>query len=214
MKNLVLVCLIVITAIYFSSCNRSDISPVSTSTIEPSTTAGIGDYNSCPWNWNMPFIGSAYVTCGYGCGYHTGNIYYSIDLSGGGAASGEPVKASASGYVQYADWDPNGNWGYGNQVIVEAGPTGQPNGNRYLYRVAHLSSISVQAGWWVEKGTVLGYVGSTGNSTGAHIHFEIRRGSYAGYGGIYGDSFPPDYDTGIDGYDGCDDYCQISSEFQ
>jgi murein DD-endopeptidase MepM/ murein hydrolase activator NlpD len=141
LKNIVIICLIAITTIYFSGCNHFEISPT-----EPSKMAGVGDYNSCPWNWNMPFIGEAYVTCGYGCGYHTGDIYYSIDLSGDGAASGEPVKAPASGYVQYADWDPDDNWAYGRQVIVEAGPTGQPNGNRYLYRVAHLNSISVQAG--------------------------------------------------------------------
>jgi len=185
--------------------------------IPASVSAGIGDYDSFPWNWNMPFAGTAIITQGYGyCDNyysHSGSIYYALDLDGIDIDYGTPVLASASGYVKFAGWDTGDGWGYGNQVIVEAGDTGQGNGNRYLYRVAHLSSISVRAGWWVNKGDILGYVGSTGNSTSAHLHFNINRGSYAGYGLISGDSFPPSWPPGIDGYTG---YCsgQITSEFQ
>ena len=182
-----------------------------------SILAGIGDYDSCPWNWNMPYAGTAYITQGYGsCDNavtHYGSIYYALDFDGGDMDYGTPILAPASGYVQFADWDQGNAWAYGNQVIVEAGDTGQGNGNRYLYRVAHLSEINVQAGWWVNKGDVLGHVGNTGQSTATHLHFNINRGSYAGYGLITGDSFPPDCDTGIDGYDGqC--YGSFTSEFQ
>lgn len=202
LKNFVLVCLVVVVAIYFSGCNHSNVSPVSSSTSEPNTVAGINEYNSFPWNWDLPYVGSAYVTQGYNGGCwtgggnptHVGSMYYAVDFSGGGAAYGQPVKACAAGKVMFAAWDGGANSGFGNQVIIEAGPTGQPypnQNNKYLYRVAHLSSISVMGGWWVEKGQTLGYVGSTGYSTGAHIHFEVKRGSYAGSGGISGESFPP-----------------------
>ncbi len=77
-----------------------------------------------------------------------------------------PVLAADSGTVTVAGW-PDGN-GYGNRVMISHG-----NGTETLY--AHLSSISVVPGQRVNRGDVIGVVGSTGRSTGPHLHFEIRR---------------------------------------
>ena len=59
------------------------------------------------------------------------------------------------------------NAGYGNRVMVD-------HGNGYLTLYAHMSKISVKVGQSVKRGDVLGSMGSTGRSTGVHLHFEIR----------------------------------------
>ncbi len=89
--------------------------------------------------------------------------YNAIDLAD---SCGTPVMASASGDVIIAR---NYGWnaGYGNYVVIT-----HPNGTQTLY--AHLSSVIVTAGWHVVKGQVIGYIGTTGKSTGCHVHFEIR----------------------------------------
>lgn len=89
--------------------------------------------------------------------------YNAVDLA---TSCGEPVYASASGDVLVArsyGW----NGGYGKYLAIKHG-----NGTQTLY--AHLSSIIVGYGWHVVQGQVIGYVGSTGLSTGCHVHFEIR----------------------------------------
>ncbi|NJL37833.1 MAG: M23 family metallopeptidase [Leptolyngbyaceae cyanobacterium RM2_2_4] len=85
-----------------------------------------------------------------------------IDL---GAPQGTPVIAAVSGQVVVA----NSMGGYGLTVVLE----NQSVALRNLY--AHLSGIAVQPGTWVEQGTVIGWVGSTGNSTGPHLHFEAQQ---------------------------------------
>lgn len=81
-----------------------------------------------------------------------------------GASFGTPILASKAGKVSLASW----NGGYGNCVIIDHG-----NSDTYtLY--GHMSRIAVTAGQTVTQGQVIGYVGSTGNSTGPHIHFEIH----------------------------------------
>lgn len=101
------------------------------------------------------------------------------------APEGTPVMAGLSGTVTAADY----NDSYGNYVILE-----DPDG--YEIRYAHLSSISVSAGAEVEKGEEIGAVGSTGNSTGAHLHLELLHNGErlnpifyfeTGEGSIYGD---------------------------
>lgn len=79
------------------------------------------------------------------------------------APMGTPVVAAAEGTVQNANW----MGGYGLTVTVN-----HPSSQQTLY--AHLSELFVQPGQRVEKGTVIGRVGSTGNSTGPHLHFEVR----------------------------------------
>ncbi|MGC8781993.1 MAG: peptidoglycan DD-metalloendopeptidase family protein [Anaerolineae bacterium] len=83
-----------------------------------------------------------------------------------GSYVGNPVRAADSGYVVVAGWS---DVGYGYYIVLDHG-----NGIQTLY--AHLSRIFVNAGDSVGQGTVIGHVGSTGNSTGPHLHFEVRRG--------------------------------------
>ena len=89
------------------------------------------------------------------------NGHRAIDI---GSWTGNPVVASDSGYVIYAGWD---RTGYGKLIIIDHG-----NGYRTYY--AHLSKIFVRVGESVGKGQRIGSVGNTGNSTGPHLHFEIR----------------------------------------
>ena len=74
------------------------------------------------------------------------------------------------------NWGKNGSCGcgggYGNYVIIDHG-----NGKTTIY--GHLSSASVSSGQTVSRGETIGYVGSTGWSTGAHLHFETRSGGVA-----------------------------------
>ncbi|BAY85443.1 peptidase M23B [Calothrix parasitica NIES-267] len=88
--------------------------------------------------------------------FHTG-----IDIA---AASGTPVVAAYSGKVEISDWVS----GYGITVILNHNSAQQT-----LY--GHMSETFVRPGQWVERGTVIGSVGSTGNSTGPHLHFETRQ---------------------------------------
>jgi murein DD-endopeptidase MepM/ murein hydrolase activator NlpD len=89
-------------------------------------------------------------------------LHQAIDI---GSYTGAPVKASDSGYIVASGWS---NLGYGNYVVVDHG-----NGFQTLY--GHLTRYFVNAGDSIAQGTVLGLVGSTGNSTGPHLHFELRQ---------------------------------------
>jgi murein DD-endopeptidase MepM/ murein hydrolase activator NlpD len=80
-----------------------------------------------------------------------------------GTPVGTPIKATMNGKVVYAGWN---DQGYGNLVILENGPY------RTLY--AHLSEVPVSVGQQVSAGSVIGLSGNTGNSTGPHLHYEIR----------------------------------------
>jgi len=89
--------------------------------------------------------------------------YNGVDLAN---SCGTPIAASAAGNVLIArssGW----NSGYGQYVVV-----GHPNGTQTLY--AHMNGIVVAPGWEVYQGQILGYLGTTGLSTGCHIHFEVR----------------------------------------
>ncbi len=91
--------------------------------------------------------------------------YNGVDLA---APSGTPIVASAAGEVIVAK-AAGYNGGYGIYVVIQHG-----NGSQTLY--SHMSGIATSAGNFVEQGEVIGYVGSTGRSTGNHLHFEIRNG--------------------------------------
>lgn len=88
-----------------------------------------------------------------------------------GAPLGTPVVAASEGDVAYADV----LGGYGLTVVLDHNEYTQQT----LY--AHLSEIFVEPGEWVEQGTVIGRVGSTGNSTGPHLHFETRQLTPSGW---------------------------------
>lgn len=85
-----------------------------------------------------------------------------IDLS---TPEGVPVYAADSGLVIFAGW--TGDLGYGNAILIDHG-----NGFQTLY--GHLSQVSTVCGAAVEKGKLIGLSGDTGNSTGPHLHFEVR----------------------------------------
>lgn len=85
-----------------------------------------------------------------------------IDLGGW---TGAPVKAADGGYVAVATGGWNG--GYGNHIIID-------HGNGFVTLYAHLNSIFVKPGESVARGQQIGSLGNTGNSTGPHLHFEIR----------------------------------------
>jgi murein DD-endopeptidase MepM/ murein hydrolase activator NlpD len=103
------------------------------------------------------------VTSEYGRRW--GRLHAGIDI---GAPTGTPIGASLPGTVIYAGWQS----GYGNVVIVSHG-----GGLSTLY--GHQSRLGASLGQSVASGQVIGYVGSTGNSTGPHLHFETRYGGVA-----------------------------------
>ncbi len=114
-------------------------------------------------NFGRPVNGP--ITSGFGYRFHPvlryQRLHTGIDF---GAATGSPVFAAADGEVFHASW----RGGYGRCIILLHG------GNiSTLY--AHLSSIQVTNGQSVKRGQVIGAVGSTGLSTGPHLHFEVRR---------------------------------------
>ena len=87
------------------------------------------------------------------------------------APGGTPIYAAASGYVQVAGWSTGG---YGNYVIIYHGK--MSDGNQYSTLYGHMRSVATSAGKYVQQGEVIGYVGSTGNSTGNHLHLEVWKG--------------------------------------
>ena len=87
------------------------------------------------------------------------------------AAGGTPIYAAASGYVQVAGWS---SGGYGNYVIIYHGK--MSDGNQYSTLYGHMRSVATSAGKYVQQGEIIGYVGSTGNSTGNHLHLEVWKG--------------------------------------
>jgi murein DD-endopeptidase MepM/ murein hydrolase activator NlpD len=99
----------------------------------------------------------------------SGNAYSSfhpgIDIAG---SMGNAIFASASGVVVYAGWN---DYGYGYMVVIDHG-----DGWQTLY--AHMSQVNVSCGQGVFQGSVIGGVGSSGNSTGAHLHFEMQSDVY------------------------------------
>ena len=94
--------------------------------------------------------------------HHDYRFHSGTDL---GAPQGTPILATQAGQVSVADY----LGGYGLTVIM------RHNDNSLESRYAHMSHILVQPGEWVEQGEVIGLVGSTGHSTGPHLHFELRQ---------------------------------------
>lgn len=126
---------------------------------------------------NIPLTGTFNVTCEYkrkgswACGWHTG-----IDLTGS-----DTIYGTCDGTVTKIGWDNS----YGNYITVQA-----PDGKFHWF--CHLSKVTCSVGQKISRTTQIGVMGSTGNSTGKHLHFEIRNSSNA-----YADnSNPADY-TGI-----------------
>ena len=126
--------------------------------------------NQSPVASIYPLTNPAPVTSRFGWRTHpltgTRRFHSGLDI---GAPSGSPVVATGAGTVISAGW----NGGYGKAIVIQHSDTQQT-----LY--GHLSEVSVQAGQTIAQGTVIGLVGSTGNSTGPHLHFESRMPNVAG----------------------------------
>jgi len=104
--------------------------------------------------WFLPTASNWIVGNKYTAYHHGIDLYLTL---------GEPVHAADRGVTVYAGWN---TWGYGNLVVIDHG-----NGWQTVY--GHLSRIDVGCGYTVQRGGQIGLGGSTGNSTGPHLHFEM-----------------------------------------
>lgn len=126
----------------------------SSGSVSPSGS-GLG---SVSFNWPLPGYGYGYITQYYG-GMYSGVPHKGLDV---GAPYGTPIVASEAGEVISAGY----HWSWGNNVLIWHNGT-------YSTRYAHCSTLIVSPGQYVQKGQVIGYVGSTGQSSGNHLHFEV-----------------------------------------
>jgi hypothetical protein len=121
-----------------------------------SISGGAVGYGTFVWPANKHFLS------GYD---YNPPIHWGIDIAGD---LGEPVFASDAGVIVYAGWN---KFGYGNMIMIDHG-----TGFQTLY--GHLSDIAVGCGQSVGQGQEIGAIGSTGHSSGPHLHFEIRTTTY------------------------------------
>lgn len=132
-------------------------------TVTPDLPPIQNPYNNYPgYNQNMNgYIWPARGTLTSGYGWRWGRMHRGIDIA---APTGTPIFASAPGVVVYARWN---SGGFGNLVQIR-----HPDGS--LTRYAHNSRIFVQEGQVIEQGQHIAAMGSTGRSTGPHLHFEVH----------------------------------------
>jgi murein DD-endopeptidase MepM/ murein hydrolase activator NlpD len=133
-----------------ASTSGTDFAAALDSAVTATGTATAAD------GWVRPTNGS--VSSGFGPRW--GTQHEGIDIA---AASGTPVRAATDGVVKKASW----YGGYGNAVIIDHG-----GGVKTLY--GHNSALTVKPGDRVQAGEVIAKVGSTGDSTGPHLHFEVQ----------------------------------------
>lgn len=126
--------------------------PVNHITIKGTKVVPSRGSGSLAWPTNGGYVSSKQ-------GYRWGSFHKGIDIA---RPSNYTIKAADNGTVVSAGWD----GGYGNKVVIN-----HNNGFRTVY--AHLSSINVRSGQTISKGSSIGVMGSTGNSTGTHLHFEV-----------------------------------------
>ena len=103
---------------------------------------------------------AGYVSSPYGLRFDGTEFHQGIDIA---AEMGTPIVATADGVVTAAGW----NGGYGNMVDVD-------HGGGIVTRYGHASALAVTVGQQVRRGEVIAYIGSTGHSTGPHVHYEVR----------------------------------------
>ena len=104
---------------------------------------------------------AGYVSSPYGLRWNGSEFHQGIDIA---AETGTPIVATADGVVTTAGWDGSG---YGNMVDID-------HGDGIMTRYWHASAVAVTVGQEVRRGQVIAYVGSTGYSTGPHLHYEVR----------------------------------------
>ena len=110
---------------------------------------------------NERFSSPAYGELSSSFGYRWGRLHAGIDIAND---TGTVVRAARSGRVSYAGWYS----GYGYTVIIE-------HDQGYVTLYGHLNEYLVQDTQYVKGGQAIGYMGNTGNSTGPHLHFEVRK---------------------------------------
>ena len=135
-----------------------------------------GSYSDLAFDGSFCCPLASYTRISSEYGYRTlggvSKLHPGIDFA---APSGTPIRAVASGYITAAGWN---SGGYGYYVLMYHGQ--MSDGQTYSSLYGHMvSNPTVSAGQYVTQGTVIGYVGSTGNSTGNHLHLEIWQGSTA-----------------------------------
>ncbi len=129
-----------------------------------------GNVNSSPGGYLWPTKSNWQISGSAGrygwrmCPFHGREFHNGVDIVLTSGTYGSPVYAIADGYVTRASY----YGGYGNCVQYAIG-------NNYSVLYGHLSGFNCSAGQYVAKGTVLGYIGSTGDSTGPHLHFTVFR---------------------------------------
>lgn len=149
-----------IQAFYAEQARKAAAAAAAAQQNSGSSTVSVPQVDAGDLSFRWPLPGYSMITSGYGPrwgSYHTG-----IDISGGGVY-GSSIVAAEAGTVILA----SSHYSYGNYVIVD-------HGGGYTTLYAHMSSIGCSVGDYVSKGQTIGYVGSTGNSTGPHLHFEVR----------------------------------------
>ena len=126
-------------------------------------------------SWTRPASGRFTSSFGYRTHPITGGqrLHAGVDIANG---VGTPISAAGDGVVFRAGWHSS----YGNHVMI----THSMNGKTYTTVYAHMSSLSVSVGQVVNKGQGIGKMGSTGASTGSHLHFELHNGTYSGSSAI------------------------------
>lgn len=136
----------------------------STSTTKTTSYSGAvaNNYSGGKVGWPCPASSRITSQYGYRILFGVRDFHTGIDI---GAGTGSNIVAAESGTVILAAYGWNG--GYGNYIIIN-------HGNGLTTRYAHASALYVQAGQTVTKGQVIAAVGTTGNSTGPHLHFEVR----------------------------------------
>ena len=124
----------------------------------------VGEYTGGAFGWPVP--GYSMITSYYGWRFNNTDFHTGMDISGANVY-GKSVVAANPGRVAFINTKYTNGVGYGIYMIVD-------HGGGYSTLYAHLSSIDVQVGDVVARGTPIAKVGSTGWSTGPHLHFEVR----------------------------------------
>lgn len=136
------------------------------------------DVKVSPGKFAWPTKGNYQITSNYGwriCPFHGREFHNGVDVVLSSGTYGSPVYAIADGVVTRASW----YGGYGNCIQVA-------HGKGYSSLYGHLKGYNVKNGQTVHKGDLIGYIGSTGNSTGPHLHFTVfRNGSITNPLGLY-----------------------------
>ena len=147
----------------FTQDQRDILHQLLSEEMRPSLLALCGGTTVADGELCWPLPGHTYISCHFGEVDAFGNAgHRGTDIP---APEGTPILAAHSGTVLVSGW----NDSYGNQVLLD-------NGAGLSTRCAHMTQTAVTAGEAVTAGQVIGYVGSTGDSTGNHLHFEVMQG--------------------------------------